>query len=167
MKKQRILIGILAASLGVGLNAGTAWAQHQTPKDQPNQAPEAAAPAEELVLGTIRLPKGVSADGKPLPAGTYQVRLTGQEATPAAVGTSEKLERWVELVQGGTVKGREVASILPAAEAKLVAKDTPPAANGSKVQVLKGGDYARAWFNKGGNHYLVYFPIAAATGATK
>ena len=35
------------------------------------------------------LPRAVTADGKPLPAGTYQVKLTAQEAKPDAVGTSE------------------------------------------------------------------------------
>jgi len=157
MKKQCILIGMLAVSLG----ATNAWAQHQTPKEQPAQAPEAAAPTGELVLGTVRLPRAVTADGKPLAAGSYQVRVTAQEATPVAVGTSGKLERWVEFVQGGTVKGREVATIVPATEAKLVAKDAPPAPNTSKFQLLKGGDYSRVWFNKAGNLYLVYLPVPA------
>ena len=157
MKKQSILIGTLA----VLLSASSAWAQHQTPKEQPPQTIDPAAPAGELLLGTVRLPRNVTADGKPLPAGTYQVRLTTQE-TPQAVGISESLERWVEFLQGKTVKGREVVSIVPAAEVKLVAKDAPPPANGVKVQTLKGNDYLRVWFNKGGNHYLVHLP----TGAT-
>lgn len=164
MKKQCILAGILAASLF----AGDAYAQHQAPKQQPGQTADATSPTGDLVLGTVRVPKGVTADGKPLPAGTYQARVTAQEAGPAAVGITESLERWVEFVQGGTVKGREVASIVPAAEAKLVAKDPPPPANGVKVQALKGGDYVRVWFNKGGNHYLVYLGnTAAATPAAK
>ena len=25
--------------------------------------------------------------------------------------------------------------------------------------MLKGGDYQRLWINKGGNHYLVHFPV--------
>jgi hypothetical protein len=162
MKKQCILIGILAASL----YAGDAYAQHQAPNTQPPQAAEPQSPAGDLVLGSVRLPKGVTADGKPLPAGTYQVRLTSQEAGPAAVGITESLARWVEFIQGGSVKGREVATIVPAAEAKMVAKDPPPPANGSKVQTLKGGDYVRVWFNKNGNHTLIYLPLQAAA-ATK
>jgi hypothetical protein len=106
----------------------------------------------------------VSADGKPLPAGTYQVRLTTQEAGPAAVGVTEKLERWVEFVQGGSVKGREVVSIVPQAEVKMVVKDPPPPAGASKVQTLKGNDYVRVWFNKAGNHYLIYLPATGAAG---
>ena len=159
MKKQNILVGTLA----VLLSASNAWAQHQTPKEQPPQTTDASAPSGDLLLGTVRLPKAVSADGKPLPAGTYQVRLTGQEAGPPAVGISEPLERWVEFLQGKTVKGREVVSIVPAAEAKLVAKDAPPPLNGVKVQTLKGNDYIRVWINKGGNHYLVHLPTGASS----
>ena len=158
MKKQSIVVGTLA----VLLSASNAWAQHQTPKEQPPQTTDASAPSGDLLLGTVRLPKAVTADGKPLPAGTYQVRLTGQEAGPPAVGITEPLERWVEFVQGKTVKGREVVSIVPAAEAKLVAKDAPPPLNGVKVQTLKGNDYIRVWINKGGNHYLVHLPTGAS-----
>ena len=66
------------------------------------------------------------------------------------------LERWVEFVQKGQVKGREVVSIVPANEAKLVQKDTPPPSGGAKVEMLKGGDYYRVWINKAGNYYLVH-----------
>jgi len=68
------------------------------------------------------------------------------------------LERWVEFVQKGQVKGREVVSIIPQSEIDKVQKDTPPHANSSKVEMLKGGEYVRLWINKGGNHYLVHLP---------
>ena len=110
-----------------------------------------------MVLGSVKPPKRVKADGKELPAGTHQVRLTADEAKPDAKGSSEVLERWVEFVQGGQVKGREVVSIVPAAEAKLVQKDTPPPAGGAEVETLKGGDYVRLWINKTGTYYLVHF----------
>ena len=102
------------------------------------------------------------ADGKPLAAGTYTVRVTAQESKPEAVGQTESLERWVEFVQKGEVKGREVVSIVPAAEAKMVVKDAAPGAGAAKVQTLRGNEYVRVWFNKGGNHYL----INLATGET-
>ena len=158
MRKQWVLVGILAASLF----AGDALAQHKTPKDQPATAAAPAAPTGELALGTVRLPHAVTADGKPLPAGTYQVRLTAQEAKPDAVGASQNIERWVEFLQKGTVKGREVVSIVPEAEVKNVVKDAPPKAGMSKVQTLKGNEYVRVWINKGGNHYLIHFPTGAA-----
>lgn len=136
--------------------AGAEQTEHREPKTQPNTAAEANASDTAMALGTVRIPRAVKADGKPLAAGSYQVRLTAEESKPNAVGASEKLERWVEFVQRGDVKGREVVSIVPQAEAKLVQKDTPPPANGSKVQMLKGNDYMRVWINKGGNYYLIH-----------
>lgn len=131
-------------------------AGERTPKQQPTTTDAPNVTGTAMALGSVRIPKAVKADGKPLPAGTYQVRLTTNEAKPDAVGTSGKLERWVEFVQKGEVKGREVVSIVPQNEIKLVQKDTPPPAGGSKVEMLKGGDYMRVWINKGGNHYLIH-----------
>ena len=139
--------------------ADNAAASHTAPKAHPNTAEEPAAPGA-MALGSVHIPKGLKADGKDLPAGTYQVRLTADEAKPDAKGSSEKLERWVEFLKGTNVVGREVVSIVPASEAKLVQKDTPPPSGGSKVEVLKGGDYVRVWINKGGNYYLVHLPKA-------
>ena len=51
-------------------------------------------------------------------------------------------------------------TIIPQSEISQVQKDTPPHANASKVETLKGGDYVRVWINKGGNHYLVHLPTA-------
>jgi hypothetical protein len=142
---------------------GTAAGGHAAPKEQPKTAPDPAAPAAALALGRVRVPGGVTADGKPLPAGSYDVRVTVDEAKPDAAGSVEKLERWVEFVQGGTVKGREVVSIVPQSEISLVQKDAPPRTGAAKVERLKGGDYVRIWINKGGNHYLIHLPSSAAT----
>ena len=162
MRNQWVLTGILAGSL---MAAPTlALAQHKAPNQQPTTDQAPTVPTGELVLGTVHLTKATTADGKPLPAGVYQVKLTAQEAKPDAKGASENIERWVEFSQKGAVKGREVVSIVPQNEVKNVVKDTPPPANGApKVQLLKGNDYMRVWFNKGGNHYLIYFPSAAAS----
>ena len=132
----------------------TRWRSIRRPTSSPTRQRRPPAPAGDLALGKVRLPRAVTADGKPLPAGTYDVKLTAQAAKPLAVGTTETLERWVEFAQGGTVKGREVVSIVPQAEIKMVVKDAPPAAGGSKVQVLRGNEYVRVWINKAGNHYL-------------
>jgi hypothetical protein len=136
-------------------SAGATADSHTAPKAQPPTAAEPEAPGA-MSLGSVRIPGGVKADGKELPAGTYQVRLTADEAKPDAKGSTEKLERWVEFVKGGQVVGREVVSIVPSAEKQLVQKDTPPPSGGSKVETLKGGDYVRVWINRGGNYYLVH-----------
>lgn len=162
MRMQWVLVGILAATLGGGLAA-----QHKAPNQQPSTAEAPKAPTGDLALGTVRLPRAVTADGKTLAAGTYQVRLTAQASKPEVVGQTEELERWAELVSGKEVAGREVVTIVPQSEIKAVVKDAPPAAGQSRVQVLRGNDYLRVWINRGGNHYLMHFPISAGAAPTK
>ena len=48
------------------------------------------APDGQMALGSVHIPKGVKADGKTLAAGTYQVRLTPQNATPDAKGQTPR-----------------------------------------------------------------------------
>ena len=43
-------------------------------------AQQGQAPTTETALGSVRIPRSVKADGKDLKAGTYQVRLTSQDA---------------------------------------------------------------------------------------
>jgi hypothetical protein len=116
-------------------------------------------PTTVTTLGAVHIGKAVKADGQPLPAGTYQMRVTEREASPAANGQTPQFERWAEFLQGGQVKGREVVTIVTADAAKQVMKERVPPSGGYRADVLKGGDYYRIWFNKGGNHYLVHFNI--------
>jgi hypothetical protein len=159
--KRLVLLGACVALLGSGLARAQSGAQggHTAPKPQPATGPAVTAPEGQIALGTITLGRRVKADGKDLAAGTYQVRLTPQAASPEAKGATAGLERWVEFVQGGQVRGREVASIIPQSEIANVQKDAPPPNNGSKVELLKGGDYLRVWIRRGGNHYLMHFPV--------
>jgi hypothetical protein len=161
-----VLVAALITALGLTLSAqrgrsstGTTGG-HSAPKAQPVSAPAPSVPSGEMQLGSVHLSKGVKADGKALAAGTYQVRLTAQAASPDAKGQTPSSERWVEFVQRGQVKGREVVTIVPQSEIDKVQKDAPPRANGSKVEMLKGGDYLRVWINRGGHHYLLHLPTA-------
>ena len=159
--KPTLLAGVLGF-LVVGAAPAALMAQATQPLQQPNSEAAAQVPAGELALGSVRVPKGVKADGKELPAGTYKVRLTPEEAKSKAPGATAAYERYVEFMQGTEVKGREVVSIVPQSEIKMVVKDTPPAPGTSKVQILRGNEYLRVWFNRGGTHYLIHFPLAAA-----
>jgi hypothetical protein len=116
-------------------------------------------PTTVTTLGAVHLARAVKADGQTLPVGTYQVRVTEREASPAAAGQTPQYERWAEFLQGGQVKGREVAIIVAPAAAKQVMKEKFPPSGGSRVDVLKGGNYYRVWFNKAGTQYVVYFNI--------
>jgi hypothetical protein len=120
----------------------------------------ASAQTSGTSLGSVTLKRAVLANGQALPAGTYQVRLTADEAPPAA-GQSAGAEKWVEFVRGGKVVGKEVVSIVSDAEIAGVAEGPGrPARGGVRVDTLKGGDYVRVWINRGGSHYLIHFPPA-------
>jgi hypothetical protein len=141
----------LVATAAAGLSAQTQSAARA------NQATMAAT--APVSLGAVRIPRAVRADGKPLAAGTYQVRVTTQVAEPAAPGQTPQYERWAEFLQGGQVRGREVVSVVPNSDISQVAEGKPPASGGYKVELLKGNDYLRLWINRGGNHYLSHFTV--------
>ncbi len=111
-------------------------------------------------LGTVRLSRGVMADGKALPAGSYSLRVSA-DAVTTPVGQASDNVKWIEFVQGGEVKGRELASVVPSAEVKQVIKGTAPAAGGAKVELLRGGEYLRVWANRGGSHYLIHLVVGS------
>lgn len=169
--KRSVLVGALAGLLALGAAAASLDAQAKSGATTPTpvmaaqpSGPEAApaVPAGELALGSVRLPRAVTADGKPLGAGTYTLRLTPQEAGPPAVGQTPSYERWVEFVQGGQVKGREVVSIVANSDIGKLAESGVPGTGRAKVELLKGNDYLRVWINRGGNHFLIHLVPAAS-----
>jgi hypothetical protein len=164
MMKQLILVGALAVAVaGSAVYAQSKPGQGRMPSPAPmGVKPAPDVPVTETTLGSVRIPRAVMADGKPLAAGSYQVRLTAKEAAPPVVGQTPPYERWVEFVRGSNVAGREVVSIVPQAELSMVAEDAPPRPGGSKVQMLKGNDYLRVWINRGGTHYLIH--LVAGSG---
>ena len=139
--------GILAATLVMSLVAPLAPASAQT------------RPANAS-LGSVTLTHKVTADGQPLAAGTYQVRLGTDEPKPA-VGQSPEGERYVEFLKGGKVVAREVATVVSDADVKTIAKGPQPARGGVRVDMLKGNDYVRVWINRGGNNYIIHLPPVA------
>jgi hypothetical protein len=162
MMKRLVLVGTLMGALA----GGAAFAQTAATTDAPARKARTSAkgtsmapPAAGTALGTVHITKNVMADGKALPAGTYQVRLTDDEPKPA-VGQTPSAERYVEFVRGGKVVGREVATVVGAEDIGKIAKGRKPKANSSVVEMLKGGDYWRVWINRGGNNYIINMPPA-------
>ena len=160
---------VLAATLGhpalLGAQAATA-PKSQAPsaekKIDEKAAPKQAAPMGNMKMassgssiGSVHIPHKVTADGQSLPAGTYSLRLSDAEVK-AVPGQTPAETKWVEFVQGGAVKGREIATVLTAADAKQIAKQGLPAAGAAKIETLKGNDYLRVWINKGGTNYLIH-----------
>jgi hypothetical protein len=139
---------IIVTALVAGLGLPTIGAAQGTAKTAASNS-----------LGTVTLSSKVMADGKPLAAGTYQVRLTGDEPKPGA-GQSPDAEKYVEFVRGGKVVAREVATVIPATEIDKIIKSGKVRPNSSKVEKLKGDDYVRVWINRGGNNYIINMPPA-------
>ncbi len=110
-------------------------------------------------LGTVRLPRNVTANGQVLPAGSYTVRLSNEPVTKV-VGQATDSSRWVEFVANGQVRGRELATVVAPPDVKQVAKGTPPPSGTARVQALRGADYLRVWFNRAGTQYLIHFNVA-------
>jgi hypothetical protein len=131
--------------------------QQQTRQAEGQRAQPAAVGTS---LGTVRINRSVTANGQPLRAGTYQVRIGEGDVKPAP-GLEQNLSQWVEFVQGGQVRGREVASVVPQGEIGQIAQVTPPRSGGSRVEMLRGNDYLRVWLNRGGTHYLIHLPPAS------
>ena len=142
--KQVVLVGPLIAALA----APAVLVSAQTPPSTSGTA-----------LGSVTLNKKVMADGQPLAPGIYQVRLSADTPKPG-VGQSPEGERYVEFVRGGKVIGREVATVVSAADIGQIAKGARPPAGRAKVELLKGNDYVRVWINRGGTNYIINMPPA-------
>lgn len=111
-------------------------------------------------LGSVTLNRKVTADGQPLAAGTYQIRLSADEPKPV-VGQSPEGARYVEFVRGGKVVAREVATVVSDTDVKSIVKGPQPARGGVRVDLLKGNDYVRVWINRGGTNYIIHMPPVA------
>ena len=105
-------------------------------------------------LGTVRFAQAVQVGGTLLPAGTYEVRLTGEHLAPLP-GQSEEAEQRVELVSNGQVVAKDVATVIPVTTAAVVGTSGGPSVG--VVQMLKGGEFLRVSFNKGSERFLLHF----------
>jgi hypothetical protein len=106
-------------------------------------------------LGTVRIARTVVANGQPLAAGSYGVRVTDLPVKPV-LGQTPREYRWVEFVQKDDVKGRELALVLTGPEAEEVINSPAPADGRHRIDVLREDRYVRLWFNRGGVHYLMH-----------
>jgi hypothetical protein len=143
--------------------AGTAMVALLSVGGAAQTTPSGQVPSGEASLGSVTLPRAVMANGQTLAAGTYQVYLTAESVQPA-VGI--QMERWVEFRRGGKAVGKEMVSIVPAAEAKDLQPgpdaDRRPPAGSPRVEMLKGDEFLRVWINRGGVSYLIHLPPAKA-----
>ncbi len=119
----------------------------------------AACPAEATPVARVQLPHAVLADGKRLSARTVDVRLTTQRPAPVP-GTTADAACWMQFFRNGQMLGRELATIVPAADLPSIAKGPVPTRNHARVDRLAGDDYYRIWINHENTHYLINLPAA-------
>jgi hypothetical protein len=117
-----------------------------------------AQTTEGEVLGTVRITASAMAGGTPLPAGTYQIRLTNDRpAVPA--GQSPDGQRWVEFVAAGKVVAREIAEILRDDNLPAIGASSRPVRAGIRVDMLKGGEFLRVSIKRAGERFLIYLTV--------
>lgn len=120
-----------------------------------------ASTADSKVAASVQIPVTVLADGKPVPPGRYDVRLTGERPAPLA-GQPAGAQMWVELAADGKVVAREVAEVLNDADLPAEGESSQHVQNGTRVEMLKGGEFLRISVKRDGTRYLLYLPIARA-----
>ena len=118
----------------------------------------APAPAGANVLATVRVGTAVTAGGTLLPAGTYELRLTGEHPDPLA-GQPQNAQEWIEFVSGGKVVAREAAEILHDDDAAQGGESSRRVQPGTRVETLKGGEFVRISVQRDNERYLLYLPV--------
>jgi hypothetical protein len=110
------------------------------------------------ILATVRIAVAVKADGTQLPAGAYDVRLTPERPAPRP-GQSRDAQQWVEFVMDGRVVAREVAEVLLDDDLPSVGASSSPVRSGTRVEMLKGGEFLRISVKRDRERYLIHLPV--------
>ena len=114
--------------------------------------------ADPATLATVQITQSVKANGYPLAAGLYELRLTNEHPAPLP-GQSSEAERWVEFVANGSVVAREAAVVLRDDDLPSQGASSVRARNGTRVELLKDGEFVRISVRRGGERYLIYLPV--------
>ncbi len=134
---------IVAAALG----ATTAWAHHTVPgRSHPS----------------VTIAQDVLADGKPLPAGTYELWITDERPNVGA-GAPSNAQRVVEFAQQGKVVARIIAEVFPGTR-EVVGTSGSGTAGRARVEMLRGGEFLRVSFNDADGRFLIHLPTGPLTG---
>jgi hypothetical protein len=118
-----------------------------------------STPVADAALGTVRITAAVRAGGKPLPTGSYELRLSSERPAPNR-GQGADSQRYVDFVANGVVVGRDVAEVLRDADLPPTGASTQPVADGVRVELLRGGEFLRISVRRTGVRYLIHLPIA-------
>ncbi len=127
-------------------------------------AAQAQTPASTVgneVAASVQIPVTVLADGKPVPPGKYSIRLTAERPGPLP-GQPVGAQQRVELLADGKVVAQEIAEVLKDEDLPAEGASSQHVQNGTRVEMLKGGEFLRISIKRDGARYLLYLPIARA-----
>jgi hypothetical protein len=110
------------------------------------------------MLGTVRITQPVMAGGKMLQPGTYEIRDTGEHATPLP-GQSADAQTYVEFVANGTVMARDIAELMQDEPGRPVGTSGGTSSR-PRVETLKGGDFLRVSMSRGSERLLIHLPVS-------
>jgi hypothetical protein len=118
----------------------------------------AAPQTDTNTLATVRITANVTAGGTSLPPGTYEIRLT-QERPSSPPGQSPDAQRWMEFVANGRVVAREIAEVLRDDDLPAEGASSQPVHSGTRVEMLKGGEFLRISIKRERERYLIHLPV--------
>jgi hypothetical protein len=127
------------------------------------QSVSSPAGTDDAVV-SVRIPVAVLAEGKPLPPGMYEIRLTS-DAASSLPGQPAGAQRPVEIISGGKVVARETAEVLRDENLPALGASSQSVQSGTRVEMLKGGEFLRISIKRDGARYLVYLPIRHEEGS--
>jgi hypothetical protein len=138
---------LLVTLLGFAMSVASLTAQSGVP-----------SATDARVLSTVQIGTPVTAGGVSLPAGTYELRLTGQRPAPL-VGQPQNAQEWIEFVVDGKVVAREAAEILYDDDLESAGDASQRVKSGTRVEMLKGGEFLRISVKRERERYLLYLPV--------
>ena len=117
--------------------------------------------ADATALATIQLATTVKAGGTTLAPGRYELRLTGESPMPDG-GEQRRRQEWVEFLADGKMVAREVAEILYDDDLPALGASSQKARGGTRVEMLKDGEFLRISVKRERDRYLIYLPVSPA-----
>ena len=138
---------LLSCFVAMAFTATTAFAHHTTPgRTHPK----------------VQIAQQVMADGKPLPAGTYELWITDERPDVKAGAPSEN-QRVVEFAQNGKVVAREIAEVFRRGERQVVGTSGSAGTSGARTEMLRGGEYLRVSINDPDGRFLIHLPTGSGS----
>jgi hypothetical protein len=138
---------LLSCVVAAALSATTAFAHHTTPgRAHPK----------------VTITQQVMADGKPLPAGTYELWITDERPDVKAGAPSEN-QRVVEFAQNGKVVAREIAEVFRQGEPQAVGTSGTSGASRARTEMLRGGEFLRVSINDPDGRFLIHLPTGSGS----